>query len=84
MTELAPTVLNKLSIQAGVLDPKMLEYGVVQLGTWRGIPLFVDEAEYEDFDGSMKDYVPRNDVLIVCSAVLGLRCISQVNEHSWP
>ena len=55
MTELAPTVLNKLSIQAGVLDPKMLEYSVVQLGTWRGIPLVVDEAEYEDFDGSMKD-----------------------------
>lgn len=37
------------------------------LGTYRGIPLYVDETEYEDVDGSMKPYVPADNVLIAAT-----------------
>ena len=35
---------NKLQIQAGTLDPKTVEWGVTLLGSYRGLPLYVDET----------------------------------------
>jgi major capsid protein E len=47
---------NKLNIQPGVLDPKTLQdlsnFGVTALGTYRQLPLFVDEAQYQDESGT--------------------------------
>ena len=39
---------NKVHIQPGVLTAEFAQYGVVLLGTWRGIPLYVSEEQYED------------------------------------
>ena len=39
------------------------QFGVVLLGTWRGIPLYVSEEQYEDTDGTMKYFVPEEGSL---------------------
>ena len=62
------TAFDKLRISPGELTPKTLEWGVQSLGTYRGIPLYVDETEFEDVDGSMKPYIPSDSVLIASTA----------------
>ena len=45
-----PSVLesyNKLHIQPGMLSPDFEQFGVVLLGNWRGVPLYVSEEQYE-------------------------------------
>jgi hypothetical protein len=75
---------NKLAISSGQIDPKQLaDYGVVQLGTWRGIPLYVSEEQYEDTDGTMKFYVPPKEVLVAASSVqstMAYSAVAQVNQ----
>jgi hypothetical protein len=50
------------NITPGIIDPKTLEdmasFAVTVLGTYRQLPLYIDEAQYEDLDGSFKYYVP--------------------------
>ena len=62
---------NKLQIQAGTLDPKTVEWGVTLLGSYRGLPLYVDETSYVDANGAMKPYVPLDNVLIAASSLAG-------------
>jgi hypothetical protein len=57
--------------------------GVTELGVYRGVPLFVDEVLYEDFDSTTKSYVPDNCVLVASSAIqstMAYAGISQVSE----
>ena len=59
-----PSVLdsyNKLAIQSGTLAPEFEQFGIVLLGTWRGINLYVSEEQYEHTDEQY--YVPPKEVL---------------------
>jgi hypothetical protein len=44
---------------------------VQSLGTYRGLPLYVEEAEYQGTDGTMKPYVPEDNVLVDASSLGG-------------
>jgi hypothetical protein len=60
---------NKLHIQPGTLSAEFEQFGVVLLGTWRGINLYVSEEQYEDTDGTMKYFVPEKDVLVAATGI---------------
>jgi Phage major capsid protein E len=45
------TAYDKLRISPGELTAQNISWGVPSLGTYRGLPLYVDEAEYQDTDG---------------------------------
>jgi hypothetical protein len=62
---------NKLFIQQGTIEAKYSEWGVINLGTFRGTPLTVDETTYEDVDGSIKPFIPPGFVLVAASALQG-------------
>jgi hypothetical protein len=62
---------DKLRISHGELTAENVSWGVQSLGTYRGLPLFVDEAEYQDSDGSMRPYVPPDNVLVAASSLGG-------------
>jgi hypothetical protein len=75
---------DKLRISPGELTAENVSWGVQSLGSYRGLPLFVDEAEYQDTDGTMKPYVPVDTVLIAASSLGGnfsYSAIAQVNEE---
>jgi hypothetical protein len=74
---------DKLRIAPGELTAENVSWGVQSLGTYRGLPLYVDEAEYQDSDGSMRPYVPPDCVLIAASSLGGnfsYEGIGQVNQ----
>jgi hypothetical protein len=74
---------DKLRISPGELTAQNVSWGVQSLGTYRGLPLYVDESEYQDTDGSMKPYVPVDNVLIAASSLAGnfsYAAVAQVNE----
>ena len=81
-----PSVLesyNKLHIQSGALAPEFEQFGIVLLGTWRGIPLYVSEEQYEAADGSMKYFVPEKEVLVAATGLQGTMAyagVAQANE----
>ena len=60
---------NKLHIQPGRLTAEFEQFGVVLLGTWRGVKLYVSEEQYEDTDGSMKYFVPEKEVLVAATGI---------------
>ena len=62
---------DKLRISSGELTPKNVSWGVQSLGTYRGLPLYVDESEYQDTDGGMKPFVPPDCVLVASSSLAG-------------
>ena len=62
---------NKLQIVSGTLDPKTVEWGVTLLGSYRGLPIYVNETQYVDANGAMKPYVPVDNVLIAASSLAG-------------
>ena len=69
-----PNVLNaydKQRINSGTLTATNLNWGVQSLGTYRGVPLYVNESEYQDKDDAMKPFVPVDCVLIASSASAG-------------
>ena len=56
-----PSVLesyNKIADSKRRFAPEFEQFGIVLLGTWRGIPLYVSEEQYEHTDGTMKYFVP--------------------------
>ena len=73
---------NKLHIQPGVLAPELEQFGVVVLGTWRGIPLYVSEEQYEDTDGSMKYFIPEKEVLVAASGIQNVMAYAGVAQVS--
>jgi hypothetical protein len=62
---------DKQRISPGELAAKNVSWGVQSLGTYRGLPLYVNESEYQDTDGSMKPFVPDDNVLVAASALAG-------------
>ena len=53
------------------------------LGTYRGLPFYVYDAEYQDSDGTMKPFVPVDKVLVAASSLGGnfsYAGIAQVND----
>ena len=60
---------NKLHIQPGTLTAEFEQFGVVLLGTWRGIPLYVSEEQYEDSGGVMRYFVPEKEVLVAATGI---------------
>jgi Phage major capsid protein E len=62
---------NKLFISQGSIDPKYAEWGIINLGTFRGVPLTVDETTYLDATGATKTYIPAGYVLVAASALQG-------------
>jgi Phage major capsid protein E len=75
---------NKLFIRQGTLNPSAVTVGVTALGTWRGIPLYASEEQYEDSDGTMKYYVPPKEVLVAASGIqstMAYAAVAQVNSE---
>jgi hypothetical protein len=81
-----PNVLNaydKQRINQGQLTSTNLSWGVQSMGNYRGVVLYVYEAEYEDVDNVMKRFVPADCVLVASSASAGAFAyagIPQVSE----
>ena len=53
------------------------------MGTWRGIPIYVSEEQYEDTDGTMKYFVPEKEVLVAATgiqSVMAYAGIAQAND----
>jgi len=74
---------DKLRIAPGNLTTENLSWGVQSLGNYRGLPLYVCESEYEDANGTMKPYVPPDQVLIAATSLAGnlsYAGIAQVSE----
>jgi major capsid protein E len=78
---------NKYNITPGVIDPKTLQdmanFGVTALGTYRQLPLFVDEAQYENPDGTFSYYVPPGAVLVAAAALqskIAYAAVAQIDE----
>jgi hypothetical protein len=75
---------DKQRIHPGVIEPALAEYGVVLLGTYRGLPLYASETQYTDVDGSSKYFVPADKVLVAASGLQGTLAyagIVQVDEE---
>ena len=62
---------DKQRINGGTLTSTNVSWGVQSLGTYRGLPIFVYDAEYQDANGAMKPYVPPDNVLVAASALGG-------------
>jgi hypothetical protein len=62
---------NKLFIQQGSIEAKYTSWGVINLGTYRGVPITVDETTYIDAAGATKTYIPAGYVLVAASALQG-------------
>ena len=63
--------------------PATVGWGIQSLGTYRGIPLYVYEAEYLNSAGAMTPYVPPDNVLVAASSLGGTMAyagIAQVDE----
>jgi hypothetical protein len=71
---------NKLHIQPGVLSSDFEQFGIVLLGTWRGVPLYVSEEQYEDTNGTMKYFVPEKEVLVAATGVQGIMAYAGVAQ----
>jgi Phage major capsid protein E len=55
--------------QQGLLDPKLVDYGVFILSTYRSMPIYASEAVYESDDGSVVPYVPANMCLVAAQGI---------------
>jgi hypothetical protein len=73
---------NKLFIQQGLITPKMVEWGVTTLGTFRGIPLVIYEASYVDSAGNSQFYLDSDSVLVACSANKGRMAYAGVGQKN--
>ena len=73
---------NKLHIQPGTLTAEFEQFGVVLLGNWRGIPLYVSEEQYEDTDGTMQYYVPEKEVLVAATGIQNVMAYAGVAQAS--
>jgi hypothetical protein len=62
---------NKFFIKQGEIEAKYAAWGIISLGTFRGVALTVDESTYEDSAGLTKTYVPAGYVLVASSALQG-------------
>jgi major capsid protein E len=78
---------NRLFIQQGTIQPKLLEemtnFGVTILGTYRQIPLYCDEATYLDEANVTQPYVPPDKVLVAATGLQNKMCyaaVAQVND----
>ena len=74
---------DKLRIAPGELAPATVGWGIQSLGSYRGIPLYTYEAEYQNSAGTMTPYVPADNVLIAASSLGGTMAyagIAQVNQ----
>ena len=59
------------------------QFGVTILGTYRGIPIYVDEGQYQDANDVLQYYVPPGEVLIAADAAqntLAFAAVAQVSE----
>jgi hypothetical protein len=62
---------DKLRISPGELAPTSAGWGIQSLGTYRGIPLYVYEAEYLNSAGALTPYCPPDNVLVAASSLAG-------------
>jgi Phage major capsid protein E len=75
---------NKLFIQQGTIQPKLLEeigsYGVTILGTYRQIALYCDESTYLDEKGVLQNFVPPGKVLVASTGLQNKMCYAAVAQ----
>src|SRR5262249_25082410 len=67
-------------IMQGELTPRQREWGLTELGTWRGLNLLVTETTYVDKTGETKSFVPEDAVLVACSVNQGLMAYAAVAQ----
>jgi hypothetical protein len=78
---------SRFYLHPGVLEPRYAEemdnFGVVILGTWRQLPLYVSESVYEAADGTVHYYVPANKVLVAATGLqnkIAYAAVAQSND----
>ena len=71
---------DKLRISPGELSPANVSWGVQSLGTYRGLPLYVYEAEYLNSAGASVPFVPPDNVLIAASSLAGLMAYAGIAQ----
>jgi hypothetical protein len=82
-SEQVQTAYNRLFIQQGTITPKMVEWGVVSLGTYRALPLYIYEATFVDKNGNSMYFLDPEMVLVACSQSKGRVAwagVTQVND----
>jgi hypothetical protein len=57
--------------------------GIVLLGNWRGIPLYVSEEQYQDATGTMQYYVPPKEVLVAATGIQGVIAMTRTFEAAF-
>ncbi|MDL2280330.1 major capsid protein [Selenomonadales bacterium OttesenSCG-928-I06] len=68
------------NIEVGSLAPKFITYqGFSYFGKYRGLEIYTYSGKYEDFDGTMKDYLP-NDYFIVGVPGQGTRLYGAITQ----
>jgi hypothetical protein len=60
------------NIIPGILTPQQTSWGITSLGSYRGIPLLVNEISYVDKTGTTQFYVPPASVLVATTSVQGM------------
>ena len=64
----------------GEIRPEQHEWGLMNLGTWRGLDLLVNETTYVDKTGATKSFVPEDSVLVACSVNQGVMSYAGVAQ----
>ena len=64
----------------GEIRQEQREWGLMNLGTWRGLDLLVNETTYTAKDGSTQYFVPEDAVLVACSVNKGAMAYAGVAQ----
>jgi hypothetical protein len=64
----------------GEIRPEQRAWGLMTLGTWRGLDLLVNETSFTAKHGSTQYYVPEDAVLVACSANQGIMSYAGVAQ----
>jgi hypothetical protein len=79
-SESVQIAFDRRFIFQGEIRPEQCEWGLMNLGTWRGLDLLVNETTYTAKDGTTKSFVPEDSVLVACSVNQGVMSYAGVAQ----